>query len=135
PCNALRREQLTRLLPRWMAKLECVLGDRRQVGEEGLDQSFVELQIRRTLEKDGPQPITQEACPLEEDADFLIGIGQPLEVRNALRRLQRELKSLRNLRTPLGECLLRREPAERVIDFDRRELRRVVGEPALLFDL
>src|SRR5436190_5683294 len=45
PCNALRREQLTRLLPRWMAKLECVLGDRRQVGEEGLDQSFVELQI------------------------------------------------------------------------------------------
>src|SRR6187431_2105497 len=92
---------------------------RRQVAHEGFDQGTVVVERRRALEEDTSELVAEELSEFEEGSDVPVGVGEPLEVRDPLVRLERERESVRCLLPPGGERLLRGEPAERVVDLDR----------------
>ena len=65
-----------------------------------LDQRAVVLQRRRALEEGAAEPVLEQLRALEEVAHVLVGVLQPLEVRDALVRLQREHEPLARLLAP-----------------------------------
>src|SRR3982074_3634892 len=56
-------------------------------------------------------------------------------MRDALARLQCESKRVRNLRRPLPQHILPRQPVERVVDLDRREFAGVVAQESVVLEI
>src|SRR5207247_9709588 len=100
----------------------------RERREETREPVVVALEPRRRLEEDRPEAIAQRPGPVEEDGQRLRRIGQLPEVRDRLRRLQREKELRRGGGAPSGDVLLRREVVEGVVHFERRESCRVIPE-------
>jgi len=117
--------------PRSVAELE---GDRRCAGSaesRGLEESRqpggVGLEVRRKLEEDETE-FTGLAHRLEDGdqvGDVVLAIGQPFDVRDALRGLEAEAKERLGGRQPVFEHLRGGQRPKGVVDFYGAELRGV----------
>ena len=108
---------------------------RRQRREEALEQPGVVGERRRTLEQHAPEAIAQELPSFEEIADVVVDVLQLLPVSDPLVRLQREDEAVFGSLFPRQERLLAGEPPERVVDLDRRELRRVIPQHVVFLEV
>ena len=91
PCD---KQQLARRGPRRVTELHREARHtgtwRRQVAHERLDQLLSVLQGRRALEEDAAEPVAERLGDLQELAHVVIGVLEPLEVRDPLIGLQGE---------------------------------------------
>src|SRR5262245_11699726 len=89
------------------------------------------LEVRRKLEEGRAELLAELLGGTQEVAQLAGGVLEALSVRDRLRGLEREAKSLGNLGRPLQQEPLGRHPVEGVVDLDRAELRGVEAEKIL----
>ena len=80
----------------------------------------VGLEVRRQLEQQDAQPITERGRRLQQVAGLVVGLHEPLEVRDAPRRLDREAEAVGYLVTPRLDHARPGHAVEGVVDLDRR---------------
>src|SRR5215212_5178448 len=107
----------------------------RQHGQEVAQQRCVIRQRRRTLKQHATESVAEQLAARHERRDVLADVLELLPVGDLLTRLQREDEALRRLGAPLLHRLLAREPPERVVDLDRRQLRGVVVQHVVLLEI
>lgn len=127
PALAQRRVYLV-VLPGRVAEIER---DRRAAGQpvhERAQPRQILLQRRRQLEQHGAQLRPQHGRAAEQFGRIVARLPQPLLVRDASRRLEREDETVGNLVAPRRAHGFPGQAVEAAVDLDGRKLLRVVAQ-------
>src|SRR5205814_10442612 len=114
--------------PALVAELEGGGNVARKLREKIREEGVVALQIRRQLVEHRSELRAERPRCFVEGGDHLGGPAEPGVMRDALPGLESEAKSVRYPGRPAASCLLGRDATEGVVDLDRSESGRVVGE-------
>src|SRR6266404_297696 len=111
-----------------MAELESRAGFGGQQFKKSLEPAGVLLHVRRKLKQNHTETLFQQRRCFQKVFRFIRDVVQTLDVRDALRRLDREAKAGRHLGLPVFDHARLRQAIESVVDFDRwqtaREIRK-----------
>src|SRR5690606_32651406 len=121
--------------PRAVAKFESGAHLGRQAFEECIEDLQVLLEARWKLEEQRTELRPELRRGLREVTKRIGAVLEPRIVRDALRRLQRQLVARWRLLIPTLKRLLVGHPIVRVIDLDRREALRVIAQHVRRRDL
>src|SRR6185436_52308 len=99
--------------------------------EEARQARDVLPELRRELEQDRAEALAHRAVDVEREGEIRGAVLQALDVREALARLDDEAEVAARLRLPALDHAGLRRAVEGVVDLDRGEARRVVGEALL----
>ncbi len=115
--------------PARVPRLDGDAGAGREAGQAGVEPLHLALQVRRQLQQHDAEPVAQSGDALKEPGDGLLGLPQPLDVRQEAGRLHRDDVVGGRTGAPLLEDLAGRQPVEAVVHLDRGEGGGVVLEP------
>jgi hypothetical protein len=104
----------------------------RQERQKPVEHGEIRLEGRRQLEEHGPELSPQGARMLEEERERSGGVPEPQEMGDNPARFDGELEVRRGRLPPADEGVRCREPVERIVELDRTEPGREVGELLLL---
>ena len=124
-------EQLAQLRrePAVVAGLDRETGPALEGADRALEAVEIDLQARRELEQDRPEPVTEDRGPLHQVVDRPLRLLEAADVAEVPTRLDREPKVVRHRVAPPLEGVGRRHPIERDVQLDRLEVLGVVREP------
>src|SRR5258708_4517439 len=122
--------------PALVPELEHVAAIGRQQSEESAKTGHILFQVGRQLKKYRAQTVAEHRGVLAEKIKEIRGLLlEPRAMRDALARLQGESERLRDLRRPVAQHVLPRQPVERVIDLDRREFAGVIAQESVVLQI
>jgi hypothetical protein len=104
----------------------------RQERQKPVEHREIRLEGRRQLEEHGPELGPQRACVLEEERERGGGVPKPQEMGDDPAGFDGELEVRWSRLPPADEGVRRREPVEGIVELDRAEPGREVGELLLL---
>ena len=135
PGDAALEQRVASRRPRRMPELHRVgRSARGKRVEEPREQVGVVVQARRALEQHASEAVREQPARRHEPSDVLLHVLEPLPVGDPLVGLQREHEARASSLAPPLDRLLGGEPAERVVDLDRGQLRGVVVEHVVLLE-
>src|SRR6202165_585940 len=129
-CDAVGAKQLEgrRHEPRIVPELERKSRVCRQHADEALQALQVEVKIGLELEQNRSEFVAESARRVDHQLDGLRLDGQSLDVGDVTASLDRKEETGRSLLAPGFKAFSRRLSIERVVELDRVEVLRVVGE-------
>src|SRR5436190_17069242 len=111
-----------------MPELECGRSLVAKVAQECFESRKVLLETGVELKQHRSQSSFQHCCRPEQVSRLFLGAFQAFDMRDGLRCLERESKSLGHLRSPRLQKALAWHPAKRIVDLNRSEPLGVIAQ-------
>jgi len=138
-------QHIPKVLYHWRAHAQSTSSDpaskpyTHDTGRRALEESRqplgVGVPVRRELHENRPKVLLQPSSAVDEAAEPVLGLLEPLHVRAVPADLQRVEELRRRPLSPLGDRVRLRQVEERVVDLDAAEDGGVIGEPVLATEI